>query len=551
MLSQVTSIHSSKVNMRNSYSASKSSSSTSRDPTDIRKDDHTRQNAKDWRYSQRDRNTANGWSKLLLNIKNKSIKLGIGYLYNSDKVANIKKEPVEPVDELYEQQYDANGVEIPESKKLNEERLIKNKKAYDLWLKLCEQRTKDIKKLEQDYEKAMNIINECVDNTIVHALDIALQRQMGSATTNEELYLIMKKELESEHGPNTSLDTEILKHKLRTMDGDKMSWRDYVTEFKSGAALLAKTPIRDKAGEILRGPIPEPILPPPPDVTERPKEFKRWGKRVLQIKEEHTEKYKNGGPILTNTVPERELTEYVMRALGKSRLDSFLILHRTLERDYANIKDSDTVLKEIEAICKRATRESEIKIKRDRETDGHSERSSKSHRKGDHSDGQQRSSRHDKDGYTPQVNNQYRLQQVSTDRCKNCDGRHVTKACTDPKCYTCGETFTTVAERSKHWMEKHSKTATSGSQSPAASRDDGSRINSRSSSHSPDRNRGRKDKRSNSPHPSSLRNSNQRSSRSSQDGAPSTGGSSGNDSESAANTSVSGVVDSEYSNADY
>eukprot|EP01039_Chlorochromonas_danica_P012442 gene12442-14234_t len=230
--------------MRNSYSANKSSRS-SKDPVDIRKDDILRQNAKDWKYSQRDRNTANGWAKLLLNIKNKSTKLGIGYLYNDAKVAAIKQKPVEPEDELYEQLYDANGDEIPESKKLNEERINRNKKAYDQWGKLCDQRVKDLKKLEQDYEKAMNIINECVDNLIVHALDVELQKHTDVAT-NEELYKIMRKELESEHGPNTSLDTEILKQKLRTMDGDAISWRNYITEFKSGVNLLAHTPIRDK-----------------------------------------------------------------------------------------------------------------------------------------------------------------------------------------------------------------------------------------------------------------------------------------------------------------
>ena len=110
--------------MKNSYSANKSSRS-SKDHVDIRKDDILRQKAKDWKYSQRDRNTTNGWAKLLLNIKNKSTKLGIWYLYNDAKVAAIKEKPVEPEDELYEQLYDANGDEIPESKKLNEERITK------------------------------------------------------------------------------------------------------------------------------------------------------------------------------------------------------------------------------------------------------------------------------------------------------------------------------------------------------------------------------------------------------------------------------------------
>ena len=253
---QITSIHSSRVNMRNSYSASKSSRS-SKDPVDIRKDDILRQNAKDWKYSQRGRNIANGWAKLLLNIKNKSTKLGIGYLYNDAKVVAIKQKPVEPEDELYEQLYD----KIPESKKLiNEERINRNKKAYDQWGKLCDQRVKDLKKLEQDYEKAMNIINECVDNLIDHALDVELQKHTD-VSTNEELHKIMKKELEYEHGPNTSLDTEILKQKLRTMDGDAFSWRDYITEFKSGVNLLAHTPIRDKNGDVLRGPVPQPVLP--------------------------------------------------------------------------------------------------------------------------------------------------------------------------------------------------------------------------------------------------------------------------------------------------
>ena len=43
----------------------------------------------------------------------------------------------------------------------------------------------------------MNIINECVDNLIVHALDVELQKHTDIAT-NEELYKIMKKELEWE-----------------------------------------------------------------------------------------------------------------------------------------------------------------------------------------------------------------------------------------------------------------------------------------------------------------------------------------------------------------
>ena len=535
---QITSIHSSRVNMRNSYSANKSSRS-SKDPVDIRKDDILRQNAKDWKYSQRDRNTANGWAKLLLNIKNKSTKLGIGYLYNDAKVAAIKQKPVEPEDELYEQLYDANGDEIPESKKLNEERINRNKKAYDQWGKLCDQRVKDLKKLEQDYEKAMNIINECVDNLIVHALDVELQKHTDVAT-NEELYKIMRKELESEHGPNTSLDTEILKQKLRTMDGDAISWRNYITEFKSGVNLLAHTPIRDKNGDVLRGPVPQPVLPSPPNIEERSSEFKRWGIQVLEIQERHAQQFKDGGPILTNAVPERELIEYVMRALGKSKLDSFIILHRTLERDYANIKDSSTVLKEIEAICKRATRESEIKLKRDRETDGPGDRKYKEPRRKEYNDGHY--SRHDKDNFQPQTNNQYRIQ--TSDRCKNCDGKHATKACMDPKCYVCGEVLPTAADRSKHWVDKHSKTA-AGGQSPSG-RDGGTRNNSRSSSHSPDRRHGQKDRRSRSPHPSRGK---QRSSRSSRDGASSAGGSSGMDSESEA--ASASTYESGYATTDF
>ena len=49
---------------------------------------------------------------------------------------------------------------------------------------------------------------------------------------DQRLLTKISKELASEHGPNISLDTEILMHKLRTKNGDKVSCRDYVTEFE-------------------------------------------------------------------------------------------------------------------------------------------------------------------------------------------------------------------------------------------------------------------------------------------------------------------------------
>ena len=122
----------------------------------------------------------------------------------------------------------------------------------------------------------------------------------------------------------------------------------------------------------MREEIPPVVHPPTPAIDASNKERKAWHRAVAQADQEHTEKWKDGGPILINTVPEWDLIEYILGALSASKLDSFVIIHHKMSKDIASVPNSEFILMEIQRICDRAKKDNgiltKLRPKSDRDT---------------------------------------------------------------------------------------------------------------------------------------------------------------------------------------
>ena len=62
----------------------------------------------------------------------------------------------------------------------------------------------------------------------------------------------------------------------------------------------------------MKGEIPAVVHPPTPAIDASNMERKAWHRAVAQANQEHAEKWKDGGPILMNTVLERDLIEILL-----------------------------------------------------------------------------------------------------------------------------------------------------------------------------------------------------------------------------------------------
>ena len=447
---------------RNLRGQEKFSGSSGNAPNERRRDDRLRQNSKDWKYSYRDKSSAGGWTKLLNRFETKCKEEKIGHVLDPVRLADIKSIPLRPTMEAYQIQYDLNGDPIPEHPADREERMLRNKQSYDDWAAVKAAKSKKLDKLPEDFDKAITVMYSCLDDVIVDALDVEKKKHPGADP--EELYGILRQELETAHGPHTSLDAVRLKQNLRDLRGDYISWRHYLSEFRAGVSLLANTPIRDKDGNVVRGPVPPVVHPPTPAIGANGRQRRLWLDEVRKADQDHADQWADGGPILMHTVPERELIEYAMAALAESQLDSFVILHKELVRRIDSIPDSEHILKEIEAICKRAGKDNGIKIKLHHKP----ERSyGRDRRRDDHRGG---SGRYRESGRPnePYSSNQYRMQVQP--KCKNCGGAHVTPKCRDSKCHECGKVLKSPEERQQHWFDTHRQGNRARSSSPKGAR---------------------------------------------------------------------------------
>ena len=219
----------------------------------------------------------------------------------------------------------------------------------------------------------------------------------------------------------------------------------------------------------MREEIPPVVHPPTPAIDASNKERKAWHRAVAQADQEHTEKWKDGGPILINTVPEWDLIEYILGALSASKLDSFVIIHHNMSKDIASVPNSEFILMEIQRICDRANKDNgiltKLRPKSDRDT------SPSGRRRADKSDRNYRDRRGANYRDSGKHNDYHSSIQFRTKahvKCKNCGGNHITPKCTDPKCHDCGKILKSPEERQKHWYEIH---RTAGTNRSTSSRD--------------------------------------------------------------------------------
>ena len=131
---------------------------------------------------------------------------------------------------LYQQQCDEEGNAIPESAADKSERMLQNKRAYDDY--------KAIKtiKLPANFDTAITTLYSLLDKWYCWSLDVKKTevRRQG-VTSSEQLYTILREELENQHGPHTSLDaTHQHGQNLKDLRGDYIGWRAYLSEFWAG-----------------------------------------------------------------------------------------------------------------------------------------------------------------------------------------------------------------------------------------------------------------------------------------------------------------------------
>ena len=196
---------------------------------DKRREDRIRQDSKDWKYSHRDRSTAGGWVKLLNRFEIKCNDANIGHVLDPARLAEIRTLPDPAPQILYQQQYDEEGNAIPESAAEKSERVLQNKRAYDDYKAIKTIKMQEQAKLPANFDTAITTLYSLLDNVIVEALDVkkAEVRRQG-VTSSEQLYAILREELENQHRPHTSLDAVKLRQNLKDLRGDYIGWRAYL-----------------------------------------------------------------------------------------------------------------------------------------------------------------------------------------------------------------------------------------------------------------------------------------------------------------------------------
>ena len=107
----------------------------------------------------------------------------------------------------------------------------------------------------------------------------------------EELYGILRQELETAHGPHTSLDAVRLKQNLpRDLRGDCISWRHYLSEFRAGVNCQHPNQGQARAyGNVVRGPVPPVVHPPTPAIGANGRERRLWLDEVRKADQDHAD----------------------------------------------------------------------------------------------------------------------------------------------------------------------------------------------------------------------------------------------------------------------
>ena len=325
------------------------------------------------------------------------------------------------------------------------------------WLEASkEQRRRSGDKLRKECQIGMGILLKHVDYNIKNDLQELLDKPENARKDSEERWYMVWSRLESEWGPSTHYDVQILKEKLRTLDGNKMTkagWLGYWSKFKEIVSALEQIELKDENGNVVRGPLPalpEVELPKPAANNTKPerKRYKSACKKYVQAVRlntaERDRKYPLGGPILNHRPTHEELKTILMNALENCNVASIRQYYNSLLEIKNKTIPFETIFGEVRNLALTEDRATGAKRTFDQARDKFPQS-----RRSEPSAAQVKA-------FIASMSQSSEPKQPNRRPCANCKStKHGTRQCDSTKCGTCDKTFGSAIERQAHWDREH------------------------------------------------------------------------------------------------
>jgi hypothetical protein len=388
------------------------------------------------------------WKLLRTCLAEEFMQEAISHIMYPEQMEDMKKplEPArilpEPADETAEQR----TIRLAQQQLINTDWLEASK----------EQRRRSGDKLRKECQIGMGILLKHVDYNIKNDLQELLDKPENARKDSEERWYMVWSRLESEWGPSTHYDVQILQEKLRTLDGNKMTkagWLGYWSKFKEIVSALEQIELKDENGNVVRGPLPalpEVELPKPAADNTRPerKRYKSACKKYVQAVRlntaERDRKYPLGGPILNHRPTDEELKTILMNALEKCNIASIRQYYNSLLEIKNKTIPFETIFGEVRNLALTEDRATGAKRTFDQARDKFPQS-----RRSEPSAAQVKA-------FIASMSQSSEPKQPNRRPCANCKStKHGTRQCDSTKCGTCDKTFGSAIERQAHWDREH------------------------------------------------------------------------------------------------